>query len=406
MKLVFPDPCWDRSLISGALFLYFHDEKVGLTLHPSVSTFLTGIDPFDFIRLVEARKPHWMPKFSRFIDYWRVFQSNLRETSALLEPLRGTALNTIWMSYPKGAEAWDAAEELLASSDLPLREVAELIDPFSASDELFAHIFFERYLELYEGHRTPEQMFALGAEAARSGNARKPVQLDWTALYAFCNERFHSAELEALLATAYMFRLPILRAVPTILLSNPNLVRFLASLPVEANRAGGATEPNIHFDVVAWEFFRQLVSPRLDPLNAETVQEIVGLTRTRLAEIDRLKRRCLSLAEGLGSETNLEELQKRIRQHIRAHVEPELQAVLSLDKKASREFLDSVFSDEKTWLGVATFVYSLLQGGPALTAAAAIYALSSLGSKAVKAAATRRQKLEVSDFALLYRIRK
>jgi hypothetical protein len=86
-------------------------------------------------------------------------------------------------------------------------------------------------------------------------------------------------------------------------------------------------------------------------------------------------------------------------------VEADLQAVLSLDKKAVREFLDSVFSDEKAWVGIATFAYSLVQGGPVLTAGAAIYALSNLGSKAVKAAATRRQKLEVSDYALVYRMR-
>src|SRR5437870_4748940 len=405
MKLVLPDTCWNRDLISGALLLYFHDEKIGVTLHPSVSTFMTGIDPFDFIRLVEERKPDWLPKFSTFVHYWRVFQSSLRETSALLEPLRGTALKTIWMSYPKDTVAWGSADELLASSDLGLQEIDGLIDPFSASDELFAHIFFERYLELYEGHRTPEQMMAFGAERFRSGKAPDPIQVDWTARYGYCNERFQSAELEALLATAYMFRFPILKDSPAILLTNPNLVRFLASLPLEVKRAGGAAAPNIDFDVVAWEFFRQLMSPRLDPLDTKTVQKIMDLIHSRSVEIDALKRRCLPLAEDLGNETDVEELQKRIRQHIRVHVEADLQAVLSLDKKAIRELLDSVFSDEKTWVGIAAFVYSLIQGGPVLTAGAAIYALSSLGSKAVKAAASRRQKLEVSDYALLYRMR-
>lgn len=406
MKLVFPDTCWNKDLISGALFLYFHDEKVGLTLHPSVSTFMTGIDPFEFIRLVEARKPDWLPKFARFVTYWRGFQSRLRETSALLEPLRGTGFKTIWMSYPKGTMAWGSAEEVLASSELRLQEIVELIDPFSASDELFAHIFFERYLELYEGHRTPEQMMALGAERFLSASAPEPIQVDWTALYGYCNERFHSDELDALLATAYMFRFPILKASPAVLLSNPSLVRFLASLPLEAKRAGAGPATNLDFDVVAWEFFRQLVSPRLDPLDAESVRRIVELVHSRSAEIDGLKRRCLSLAEDLGNETDLEELQKRIRHHLRVHVEADVQAVLSLDKKAVRELLDSVFSDEKAWLGIAAFVYSLVQGGPVLTAGAAILALSSLGSKAVKAASTRRQKLEVSDYALLYRIRR
>jgi hypothetical protein len=112
-----------------------------------------------------------------------------------------------------------------------------------------------------------------------------------------------------------------------------------------------------------------------------------------------------SLALDLGDERDLEVLEKRITQHIRGKVEAEVQAVLSLDKKAVNELLDSVFSDEKTWIGIATFLYSLVHGGPILTAGAAIYALSSIGSKAVKAAASRRQKLEVNDYALLYRMK-
>jgi len=405
MKLVFPDTCWNREIISGALFLYFHDEKVGFTLRPSVSTFFTGIDPFAFLRLVEERKPPWLPNFSKFVHYWRTFQSSLQHTSALLEPLRGTGFKTIWMSYPKGTAAWRSAEELLTSSELGPHEIAGLIDPFSASDELFAHIFFERYLELYEGHRTAEEMMALGAERFGSTEVPKPVQVDWSALYAYCEERFGSTELETLLATAYMFRLPILKATPAVLLSNPKLVNFLTSLPLKAKRGGEDAAVHIDLDVIAWEFFRQLISPRVDPLDERTVRAIAELIQSRSAEIDALKRRCLSLAEDLGSETDLDEMQKRIRQQIRIHVEAEVQAVLSLDKKAVREFLDSVFSDEKAWIGIATFVYSLIQGGPVLTAGAAILALSSLGSKAVKAAAARRQKLEVSDYALLYRMR-
>jgi hypothetical protein len=337
MKLVFPDACWNRSLISGALFLYFHDEKVSLTLHPSVSTFLTGIDPFDFVRLVGMRNPDWSPRFFAFFDHWKVFQANLRATLTLLEPLRGLATKSIWLSYGRGAKAWASAEDLLASSSLALEEIVALIDPFSASDELFAHIFFERYLELYEGHKTPEQLRALGQESAEG--IPKPVDVDWGALYAYCSERFQSAEIGTILATAYMFRLPILRASSSVILSNPNLVKFLASLPLEPKRPENtAGRSGIDSDVIAWEFFRQLISPHVDPLDESKVRKVVELIERRAKEIDALKSRCLALAKDLGNESDLELLQARIRQHIRASVETEVQAVLSLDKAAIREF--------------------------------------------------------------------
>ena len=113
----------------------------------------------------------------------------------------------------------------------------------------------------------------------------------------------------------------------------------------------------------------------------------------------------MGVAQELGNESDLEVLQRRIAQHIRAKVEGEVQAVLSLDKKAVKALFETVFSDEKTWMGIATFLYSLTTGGAVITAGAAIYALSRVGSKTFKAAADRRQKLELNDYALLYRMK-
>jgi hypothetical protein len=69
------------------------------------------------------------------------------------------------------------------------------------------------------------------------------------------------------------------------------------------------------------------------------------------------------------------------------------------------EFLDLVFADYKAWAGIGTFLYCLTAGGPLLTAGGAIATLATVGSKAMKAAAERRNKLETSDYALLYRMR-
>lgn len=404
MKLLFPDACWSPNMISGALFLYFHDEELTFTLHPSVSTHLTGADPFDFFKFVEGVKPNWQPKFSKFIENWQTYRSNLHATSQILEPLRGTGFKTVLMAYPKDATAWERSEDLIASSELSYAEITNIIDPFSASDELFAHILFEKFLELYEGHRTAEELTEIGKRAAVEG-VQERGQVDWRELYEYCDALFRPVELDELLTTAYLFRLPFLQALPSVLLTNSKLIDFLASLPVDAKRKDDLGASEVELDVVAWEFFRQLVSPVLDPLDKDAVDKMLRIIQNHPDEIGALKRRCFSLAQELGAEADLEVLQGRISQHIRGNVEGEVQAVLSLDKKAVTDLLDKVFSDKQTWIGIATFLSSLATGGSVITAGAAIYALSTVGSKAVRVAFDRRQRLQMNDYALLYRMK-
>jgi hypothetical protein len=404
MKLLFPDACWRPDLISGATFLYFRTNPLVFTLHPSVSTFLTGIDPHSFFQYVDERQPRWVPKFSAFIRTQAIYRTSLHGTSDILEPLRGTGFKTLWYSYPRGEHAWESAEDLISSSGLSFDEITGVIDAFSAADELYSHIFFEKYLELYEGNRSIEEMVAFASDLAKSQLKPGDVSVDWKALYEYCDARFGGAELNQLLTVTYMFRLPVLKSTSAILLTNPNLISLLASLPIDAKPRQGEMTP-VDLDVIAWEFFRQLVSKRIDPIAPKQIQAIQKLILQHPAEVDALKNRCYSLAQELSSERDLEVLQKRIAQHIRAKVESEIQALLFLDKAAINEFLDLVFSDQKSWISIATFLYSLTQGQAVLTAGSAIFALSSLGSKGVKALSERRKKLEVSDYALLYRMR-
>jgi hypothetical protein len=286
---------------------------------------------------------------------------------------------------------------------LPFNEIENLIDPFSAADELYSHLFREKFLEFYETDRSPEELAALGATAARQASPPPLRSVDWQKLYEYCDLLFGRISLEEILTTTYMFRLPILAKMPKILLSNPKMVPFLASLPFESTHDHTPGKP-IDLDVVAWEFFRQLTSPSIDPISEKTVQRIQDLKERNLSEVDALKRRCFTLAKELGDETSLDKMQKGISRHIRGGVESEIQNLLALNKTATKEFLDDVFSDEKTWAGIATFLFSLSHGGPLVTASAAIYSLSNVGSKAVKAAAQRRKKLETSDYALIYRM--
>lgn len=403
MKLFFPDACWRPDIVSGALFLYFHKEKIAFPLHPSVSTFMTGINPFEFFKFADGRAPKWMPEFSKFGGIWNHYNQSLRRTGEIIQPLQNNAFKTIWFSYPRNAQAWESAEDIIASSSLSFARITELIDPFSAADELFSHIFFEKFLELYEGHRTIEELQALGLERAKSKEF-EPRVVDWQPLYEYVNGLFDQKSLEEILTVTYMFRFPILKAMPSVLLSNPYMVEFWSSLPVDAKR-GDSKEHALDLDVIGWEFFRQLLSPRVDPIDEKSVGILQNLIETHPAEIDALARKCLSLAQELSEETNLETLQRRIAQHIRANVEGEIESLLFANKAAVNEFLDLVFADDKAWIGICTFMFSLAQGGPLLTAAAAIGTLARVGSKAMKAAAERRKKLETSDYTLLYRMR-
>jgi hypothetical protein len=405
MKLLLPDACWRADLVSGALFLYFHDETLGFTLHPSVSTFLTGADPFAFIRFVGERHPSWAQPFFKFIDHWNAYQAGLHAAHELFSPMRGTGFKSILVSYDRGASAWEMASDLLSSSTLSRSMVAQAIDPYSAADELFAHIFFEKYLEIYHPDLGPDDFVALGTAAARAARPIDPVVVDWVPLYEYCNSLFGRYALQDLLATAYMFRMPMLQQTDAVLLSNEGLVPFLASLPVQSVAGDEAKSQEQVLGPVAWEFFRQLVSPVLDPLDEGKVARISKLIDGKSREVVRLKARCLRLASDLADEGDFQMLQAKIRDYIRVNVRSEIESVLELDRRALSDLLTVVFSDEKVWLGISGFLYSLVNGGLALTAGSAICALSLFGSKAFKIAAGQREKLRATDFAILYRMK-
>lgn len=403
-KLLFPEACWSKDLISGAVFPYFQDENILFPLHPSATTFLAQVDPFSFIHFVNERKPIWSDKFNKFLGLWRAYRESLEQTTKLIRPLHGVAYKTTVLSYPRDDTAWQASQDLLDASNIPKEIISQIVEPYSAADELFAHIFFEKALEIYGSPKKNTEDTALnhGSDREHEWSARN---VDWRPLYEYCDGLFRNLELNQLLSVTYMFRVRGIGLIPSCLLSNPRLIDFLEALPIEEESESKDRWRDTSHDTVAWEFFRQLLSPRLDPLTPASVDTISSIVLNRRHEVDALKNKCLQLALELQSEPNISSQQEVVSEHIRLYVENEVQQLLDIDKASVQEFLDSVFSDEKTWLGVLGFVYSVFQGGPLLTAGAALYGVANLGSKAYKAAAERRNKLAVSGYALLYRVK-
>lgn len=409
MKLFFPDCLWNPRQVSGASFLYFHDEKIGFSLHPSVSAQLTGVNPFTFLPYLEKESPPWKDSFLEFFNLWLEFRTSLDATHELLQPLREKSFATIMLAYNRGEQGWNSGRELIEASSLSLPDIVPLIDPYHAADELFSHIFFEMVLRVRYGDLTTEQSIELGKRAAQrhmlADGDGVIEDFDWRPVLNYCDGLFGKQSLSELLVQAYMFRVPILRDSPSVLLSNPNLIRFLASLPITANEDGGEQPVRIADDVIAWEFFRQLVSMEIDPLDPNRVRLISTIASTRKGEIDRLKNRCFELAGNLAGEKDLERLLQGVRDTIRAKVANELQELFQIDNRALSALFTKLFSDEKNWIATSAFILGLLSGGDVVTAGAAIYGLSKAGANAFKQAADRRVKLSTSAYTLLYRMK-
>jgi hypothetical protein len=300
-KLFFPDACWHPEIVSGALFLYFRKEPIWFTSHPSVSTFLTGADPAEFFSFVRERVPRWQDKFLTFERMWTHYRVKLCKTMDIIKPLRGDASRSMLLSYSRNKSAWQAGEELIASSNLSFSDISRLIDPFSAADELFSHIFFETFLELYGPVEEPQKFDASQAES----RLREPRRIDWLPLYEYVGGIFDNRSLEELLTVSYMFRSSITSKLPGVILSNPNMIDFLSSLPVDPESSALLKSEPIDLDVIGWEFFRQLLSPKIDPLTAESTHPVRQLAESYPSEIDALSRKCLSLGQNLAFRLNL-----------------------------------------------------------------------------------------------------
>lgn len=368
--LVLPDPVTKPETLSGAVFLYF-EEPLWFSIPPVVLT----QDSYQLLTLIEQRKPDWGPAFWGLFNLWRQQHDGSRKTIDTIAPLK-EKYKTLYLSYACGLDALESSNTLITSAGFSLDSVIDIIDPFHASGEIIRHIMLETFLEL-------------GGEIE--------------ALYKYCANLFKVEPIPHLLAKGYFLRVQILAKMRQgpVLLTNERLCQFLDNLPVETE---AQAREDIDIDVIAWELFRQILSPRLDPLNAERAKFIAELLKSRKEEIERLRLRCQELANQVRQPKTLQDLPKRIDWLVRTHVEKEIAELLQLNKKALEAFLTSVFSDDKTWFAILAFISGVATGHTYVTTGGAITALSSIGAKAFKAAADRRQKLKQNDYALVYTI--
>lgn len=372
--LVYPDPVTSSDILGGACFLYFK-SPLFLTLPPMVVI----EEPYEIITLINQRRPQRAENFSILFGSWRLQQNLSNEMLTLLEPLKGKCFKTIWTVYNADIDALKKSEELVKSKNLLLEDVFPLINPYNACGEIIRHIMLESFLEL---------------------------KRDINSLFDYCGEILSSGPIEDLLVKGYLLRVSLLNNIGhkmPIMLTNAGVWNFLSSGLVSEEEDNLNVVDN---DVISWEIFRQIISPRLDPLNEERVEFILELIENRQEQIDRLRLKCFSLAEKIKQPKTLSQLPNQIERFIRVEVEKEIADLLKIDKKALDDFFLSIFSDEKTWLAALSFIAGIVSGTTTVTTGAAIATISSLSAKTVQAIGKKKDKLNASDYALVYTIAK
>lgn len=367
----YPDPVTSPSMLTGATFLYF-DKPIIVSLPPQVIT----SESFEMLKLVDEHTPEWSKTIYNLLGMWRHQQEVFWNCIDMLSPLKDKKLKVVWTSYNANQVALEQSQELIEASGYTLEEAAELINPLNAAGEMVRHIFLETYLE---------------------------SDKDIGGLYDYCDNLFRTQDINTLLTKNYFLRAPFLSALGqgdiSLLLTNQRLLPFFDSLPIEPE--GKKDDWRVFQDVVAWELFRRIVSPYIDPLTQDKVELICEILDKRQGAIDSMRSRCNTLAYDVETSVKKNNFEREIEKIIRS-VSPEISDLLSIDGQATQNFISDLLSDEKTWLFFSAVVSGLVTGGVALTAGAAIASFSNIGAKAFKSASKKHQKLKSSDFALMY----
>lgn len=372
--ILFPDPVIDLDIISGANFLFF-DDPITFTLPPE---WFFNKKSFELLKTIKDKKPFWIDNFSKIYNYAIAQRLSFEQTLNIIKPIKSNLFKLVYLSHPATSESLNEVEDIISSIDLTKEDIFGKINLFTASGEIMRHIFLEKYLE-----------------------SNKDINL----LYNYCDNLFRNNNFNDLLLKGYFLRLRLMKVIGSkrsIMVPHRQVEDLLMNFPVDKAEQNKEVYHENIIDVVAWEFFKQILSKKLYPLDKEKTEIILKLSENKKDELTAFKKKCYKLAYNFHNLNTSNEIYKDIRKYIKINIDDEIQNLLELDNRSLKQFFVSLFSDEKTWLGIAGFISSTLYGGDIIKAGSAIVALSSIGSKAFKEAAERKNKLKTSDYSLIY----
>ncbi|BBX60518.1 hypothetical protein TM48_04625 [Mycobacterium shottsii] len=370
--LVFPDPLTSTHLVSAATFLYF-DVPVVL---PS-PIWIPDEEAFGLHDLVASWRPDWAPRFFQIDALYGAQVDAWKHTKELLNPLKDTFVSSLF-AFDADTAAIERGLAFLRTTGETIDTTIARLDPGAAAGEVFHHLLIDKYVEL---------------------------DRDLNGLYEYCGQLFALSSTPQLLVSCYLPRLTLTPraadASDVLLFNNIQLLPLLEKLPVDEAEKPDAI---IGTQIVAWEIFARILAQQLDPLDARRVDRLADLRRRHRHEVESLKGKCLLLAKDMPPPNGLDDVIGAVERFLRYQANEEIAALFRLNRSAVDGFVESVLTDEKSWLAVATTIASAYAGQGLLTAGAGLATVSSLGAKAAKSTFQRRKNLRTSDYRVLYRI--
>jgi hypothetical protein len=280
------------------------------------------------------------------------------------------------MVYPADSTAMKRADALIDDSGFAITELARMMDPGIAGAELLRHAFLERWLEC-------------GAELE--------------ALYDVCSTVFERQDFERRLLQAYLLRFAIfngVNATSKLLLSNERLLPLITRFaPPESGEEVHAADD----DVIAFEIFRHLLSPRLDPLSSARTELLADILANRIDELTALKRQCERLSEKL-SGVQESELFHAVTTLVHRHVAEELAVLLRLSARAKQDFMVELLADKLTWVSLIGSAAGTAAGTTGVSLAGGIAAIATAIAKGVDVGWRNHKAVRDNPYRLIRRL--
>ena len=141
-KLFYPECIFSLDQISSSTFLYFPDN-LATTIHPTVSIYNTGCDPYRFVELIQEGNYKFGPKFFPIFEVFEASSKMMYDTFDILKPMYDKKyLSNIWLAYPRNKFALDKSEEIIKKSGLSIDVLYKHIDKIMACQEFISHVLF------------------------------------------------------------------------------------------------------------------------------------------------------------------------------------------------------------------------------------------------------------------------
>lgn len=375
-----PDPLVAPNMISGAVWLYFDGPFVATT-PPAVVT----SESFAMLDLVSSRKPYWADRIFRIAGSLQAVNTTAKTTWDSIKSVDPDAFKLAYLAFPANSDAYRRVDRWVEMSGYEYKDLKSIVIPPLGAAELARHIFLEKYLHFGR---------------------------DLELLYEYCDDILGSDSIDSLVVASYLLRLQVLLSIPSdgrVLFTNETLAPFFERLTaaeqseptLQATQECSTACGGVDSDVIAWEFFRVLVSRIIDPIDLDRLVRIARVRKENREQILRLRARCKELASELSDETSVVGLGDRALTIIESRLRNDLRELFELDEKTWRDFRNSLASDRVVWASVAGLLAGLAGSGPMFTAAGIITVLASVGSASVKARVAREAELRRNDLALL-----